>query len=168
MKKMYLLVLLYIVFLDAVNAQDFTIDKFNQMTLNSISMNQLFPSGKGMNWSLISSNFGKPIKQYDTFVESNRKHFEYSGAELIYDDGLGGFYFLVAIVTSPNYVFTYDGLQIKVGNNISTLSAKFPLKYNKRSEGEMYISHIVADIWMAIYYDSNNVITKIKLEQNLL
>jgi hypothetical protein len=165
--RLICVIALYLV-VQRVNAQDFKMNEFSDMTLNGLSMNILMQENASRAWALIRAEFGRPLKEYEDFIESRRKYFEYSGAMFIYDDNLGDFMLLLVEITSSNYVFTYDGLQIKVGNNISTLSAKFPLKYNKRSEGEMYISHIVADIWMAIYYDSNNVITKIKLEQNLL
>lgn len=169
MKNIKILILLIFFFrVQAIKAQDFQIDKFSTMTLNSVSMNALMPENATSAWAVIRSSFGVPIKEYDTFIESNKKHFEYSGAEFIYDDSLGDFDLLVARITSPNYVFTYDGLQIKVDNNISTLSAKFPLQYGKKKEGRMFVSLTIADIWMTIYYDSNNIITKIELLQDLL
>lgn len=151
-----------------VNAQDFKMNEFSDMTLNGLSMNILMQENASRAWALIRAEFGKPLKEYEDFIESKKRYFEYSGAMFIYDDNLGDFMLLLVEITSSNYVFTYDGQEIKVGNNISTLSTKFPLQYDKRKDGEMFVSHTFGDIWMSIYYDSNDHISKIELLQNLL
>ena len=165
--KLLFVVILFLV-IKIINAQDFEQSKFGAMTLNNITINELMPENASTAWSSIRAKFGIPKKEYQTTKESTKKYFEYSGAMFIYDDNLGDFMLLLVEITSPNYVFTYDGLQIKVGNNISTLSGKFPLQYNKKEDGGMYIFDSIVDICMAIYYDSNNVITKVKLQQSLL
>ena len=72
------------------------------------------------------------------------------------------------IIESTSYVFTYDGLQIKIGNQVSTLGTKFSEPYNARSDGRLIIFHEFADIRMRIHYNTSNVITKIELLHDLL
>ena len=138
------------------------------MTLNTITMEDLFQ--ENISWTFFKSKMGTPTSEPSVNHEGEYtlKHFYYPGAHFNYNNYLGQYDFNEAVITSSNYVFTYDGLQIKVGNALSTVSSKFPQAYNERSNGRVLIHHKVADIVMRIYYNGNNVITKIELFQYLL
>ena len=130
-------------------------------------MDELFQQNIG--WGFFKSKMGTPTNEtIEVGEEDTNKYFYYSGAEFNYSNYLGPFDFGYAIITSSGYVFTYDGLQIKVGNYISTVSAKFPQAYSTRKNGEMYIHHEFGGIVMTLYYNGANTITKIKLIQYLL
>ena len=150
-----------------LTAQEFTKDKFNAMTLNNMTMDELFQQNIG--WGFFKSKMGTPTNEaIEVGEEDTNKYFYYSGAEFNYSNYLGPFDFGYAIITSSGYVFTYDGLQIRVGNYISTVSAKFPQAYSARKNGEMYIHHEFGGIVMTLFYNDANAITKIKLIQYLL
>ena len=167
MKGSGLILLASLALASVAKAQEFANDKFDAMTLNSITMEDLFQ--KDISWAFFKSKMGTPTSEREEVGDENTyKIFDYSGAHFNYSNYLGPFYFREALITSPSYVFTYDGLQIKIGNALSTVSSKFPQAYNERSNGRVLIHHKVADIVMRIYYNGNNVITKIELFQYLL
>ena len=167
MKRVGLLLLTFIIIVTIAKAQEFATDKFNAMTLNTITMEDLFQ--RDISWAFFKSKMGTPTNEREEVGDENTyKFFDYSGAHFNYSNYLGPFDFREALITSSNYVFTYDGLQIKVGNALSTVSSKFPQAYANRKDGEMYIHHALGDIVMTLYYDNNGLITKIELFQFLL
>jgi len=162
--------ILAILFCTTLNlaGQELAESKFSQMTLNSITMDELF--SQHSDWNLFKTKMGNPISEsvvpFDMVYEIQT--FEYSGAVFTFSNFLRPFDFGKVVITSQSYAFLYDGLEIKVGNHINTVSQKFPNAYATRTNGKIYMSHEFADIVLRIYYDSGNVITKIELFQDLI
>ena len=168
MKRVGLLLLTLIIIVTVAKAQEFATDKFNAMTLNSITMEDLFQ--ENVSWTFFKSKMGTPTSEPSVNHEGEYtlKHFYYTGAHFNFNNYLGQYDFNEAVITSSNYVFTYDGLQIKVGNALSTVSSRFPQAYANRKDGEMYIHHALGGIVMTLYYDNNGMITKVELFQFLI
>lgn len=169
MRKIILGILL-IMFNHCLKSQDFSLHKFNAMTLNNISMEELF--NDDISWSFFKQRMGNPSQEYITNEmdgEYQDKHFIYSGAHFVFTNYLGPYEFDDVTITSANYVFTYDGLQIKVGNNISSLISKFPQAHANRKPDRIYILHSLIDgIAMTIYYNPQDIISEIRLKEDHL
>ena len=168
MKKIYILTLCLLTLGFKFYGQDLEAQKFNQMTLNNMSMDDLF--GPRTNWTSFKSIMGAPLSESSRSVdgEYNEKKFLYNGAEFRFSDYLRPFDLRKATITTSAYIFTYDGVQIKVGNQLNTLSQKFSDEYVNRRNGRMIIKHEFADIVLRVFYNSSNVISKIELAQYLL
>lgn len=168
--KTYILIILVFCLGYTVNAQEFSQQKFNAMTLNGMTMNELFT--QDISWSFFKQKMGNPTQEYTSSEmegEFQMKHFVYNGAHFYYSDYLGQYDFFRVEITNASYSFLYDGFEIKVGNNISGLSSKFPQQYSDRLPERVSILHELADnIVMRIYYDQQGVITKIELREDFV
>lgn len=167
--KKYLFLLLTLTHFSALS-QGFTKDEFLDMTLNQMKMSELFQDN--ISWAFFKQKMGIPTQEYNSSGmdgEFTIKHFDYSGVKFKFTDYLGPYEFYKVEITNSSYTFTYDGLQFKVGDNISTLSSKFPQAYADRKVDKMYIKHALADgIYMTLNFDPQGVITKIELTANYL
>ena len=151
-----------------LDAQELTKDKFNTMTLNGVTMDDLFI--ENIDWTFFKSKMGNPTSESVTNHdgEFNTKQFIYPGAIFTYSDYLGYYDFFKVIITSTNYTFVYDGLQIKVGNSLSSVATKFTQAYADKLDDWLFINHEFADITLRLYYNMSGVITKIELRQDYL
>lgn len=169
--KKYAILFLVIVSKCAGYSQDFSIPKFRAMTLNSMTMDDMVFT-QNIDWSSFKQIMGTPSQEYLTSHmegEYQIKHFEYSGAHFQFSNYLDNYEFFSVEITSQNFVFTYDGVEIKVNNNLNSLAGKFPQEYNAKSNGQMHIILEQVDgVGMTIFYNSNEEITKIELLQNFL
>ena len=166
--KIFFIIFLLLTCVYRLSAQDFLKQPFLEMTLNDITMAELFEDN--IDWNFFKSKFGTPIsetlKDYDR--EYKEKKFIYSGAQFRFSDYLGPYMFREASIESSNFVFLYDKTEIKVGNQIENLAQKFPNQYSTRNGGRMIIYHEFADIIMVLKYNSAGIISKIVLSQSML
>jgi hypothetical protein len=111
------------------------------------------------------SAFGKPNKIYDSEQPDDIIYtvYEYNGAEFFFNENK----LTSVIISNSNFSIQHHATQLKIGNNISTLSGSFPNSYALRNNGRLLVffksnNEILSQL-MIIQYDKSNNITLIAL-----
>lgn len=138
--------------------------KFNAITINSqLKLVDLFASSLTIN--SITSKIGSAsnIETISGF-ERNTKILHYpNNDEITLFEEASGFVFLEILSKSSRLTFNYNGINFKVGNNISVIADVFPAEYNARNSNQVFVDHPYADVYLKISYGSNQIINEIKI-----
>jgi hypothetical protein len=141
-----------------------TIASLSCKAQNTINANELTINGvaiRGMNKSMLISNFGTPLeieKGYNEMDEVDMYIYKYDGAV---------FYVMKNLIddfeiTKNKYRLTK--YNIKIGDNIEKLKNIFPLSYSKKSETHMSIHIEKYDVYVGFYIDNKTKkINRIKI-----
>jgi hypothetical protein len=140
-----------------------TIASLSCKAQNTINANELTINGvaiRGMNKSMLISNFGTPLeieKGYSEMDEVDMYIYKYDGAV---------FYVMKNLIddfeiTKNKYRLTK--YNIKIGDNIEKLKNIFPLSYSKKSETHMSIHIEKYDVYVGFSINKDNKIKSIRV-----
>ena len=156
MNKVILTIFVLISF--SCKAQQFDNINQNDLTLNGI--NFLIDSKTNHTSSIINA-FGYPDSIEDYFFEMDSiigKKYYYKNGLVLYISNNSLFSFEIT-----GNVYSFSSKNIKIGDNISSMEAKYPTSYLNRNNSTILLTYGICDCNFQIEYDSNNIITKIWL-----
>lgn len=134
-------------------AQDRNTINSNELTINGVNY-------LGENVSLVTQNLGQPFTIEDYYFEMDdvmSKKYNYKGILFyIVNNKVNSFE-----ITGNGYSFTNHN--IKVGNNIETLSPIYPLSFTNKRSDSLGLLFDDMDYYITIFFNTNSQITMIRM-----
>lgn len=130
----------------------------------------------GNNWHTVASKLSISAAECKNQASGNWCYYKPQGLDAAFTDYLGDYNFSHLNITDRSFSLEVDGVKVKPGDSISSLSSLFSEAYQKRSkipgadsEGYQVLLHLKdTELSISFVYDSNNQkISSIEIHHSL-